>query len=221
MNTPGHIHDDAEDLSNLPGFLQEGKKGLVYQVPADYFEELPRRIMSEIRLLDLKPAEQPVPEHFFEELSEAIHHSIIIENLSISKEEPYQVPADYFDWLPSRIQDKIVTAPRVRFGLDWWKQWATVRILLPSALGVVVLLICIRFMAPAANTNESFALNEQDKKEVIENPEAFGLDESIVMEHVVNRSKILDKTSSSSDQNEAIDYLIENNVDLNSLPSDN
>ncbi|HXC04576.1 MAG TPA: hypothetical protein VNZ86_07470, partial [Bacteroidia bacterium] len=134
--------------------------------------------------------------------------------------EPYPVPTDYFEWLPARIQDKLKTHTRAQNRFIWLFQSLRLRYLIPAGVVCLVIALSLHFLLPAPTTAASLTLTDQDKKEVIENPEAFGLEESIVMEQVAAKGKFGEKAI-PPEQTEAIDYLLDNNVDINTLPADN
>ncbi|MFI5148743.1 MAG: hypothetical protein ACHQRM_03355 [Bacteroidia bacterium] len=221
MKTPEYIDYESEDLDPLPSFLQQGKKADPYQVPERYFDELPDRILSEIRLDALRPMEQAVPELYFESLAADVENGIVLDKLSVNREAPYTVPADYFEWLPARIQDKLTSAPKSLPVLGRIRNLFRIPYLITGAAACIVIILAIRILSPATDQATSLALNDQERKEVMENPEAFGLEESVVMEHVAVKTKLNDKTTPVSDQNEAIDYLMDNNIDINTLPVEN
>jgi hypothetical protein len=81
-----------------------------FTVPASYFEELSERIMSGVRLAELKtniPSDGfAVPENYFDTLTGNIQSRINIEN-AVGAEDGFGVPTGYFDDLANQISSRI------------------------------------------------------------------------------------------------------------------
>lgn len=81
-----------------------------FTVPQNYFNELSGRIVSGIRLDDLKQTAQQefsVPENYFDELSGNIMSRINIEH-TLNQQTGFTVPDNYFEQLNDQIQSRIV-----------------------------------------------------------------------------------------------------------------
>lgn len=82
-----------------------------FTVPAGYFDELNERIISGIKLDELK-SKIPfdgftVPENYFEELSSKIQSRITIETILDKDNTGFTVPENYFEGLNSQIQSRL------------------------------------------------------------------------------------------------------------------
>jgi hypothetical protein len=225
----GRILDKIEDMEVFEAapVLSALPKVNPFLVPDAYFDELGEAIQAEIRLAQLKAETAPEPAFYFEGLAQEVENRIILDKLSIQKEEPFAVPADYFEWLPSLIQDKILAAQsKQRFSLAWLQQLLVPRVLVPAALSFVILVFFgIRLLnsgsdVPAVQTAQ-VTLTAKDKQEVKENPDLYGIDESTVIEHAATEEKTDETKPTSTDKEAAIDYLIDNNVDVSALNTDN
>jgi len=167
-----------------------------------------------------------VPKGYFDALENEIASSIITDKLQISKTEPFRVPVDYFEWLPAVIQERISKQKNAAFTLE--RLWALLvpKFWIPGlAVMVAMVMICIRVMDPgqpaalSAYAAET-ALNESDKKEVIENLEFYGIEESEVQDHIAVSVKAAEIAEISADKKAVIDYLIENEADLNTISTE-
>jgi hypothetical protein len=204
MNKKQHTNDE-EDLNNPFSFLsgdsrKGGKSGEPFRVPSAYFEHLGDEVENAVRL----------------------------ERLQIEKSAPFTVPAAYFDWLPSTIQDRLKAVQAKQDPLAWLRQLLMPRYWVPAGLAMAVLVyISIRVLTPSSNgtvaTAAETALNETDVKEVLEDMELYGFDEGVVMDQASLADKS-DKTTESSDNSAdkkaTIEYLLENNADINSISTE-
>jgi hypothetical protein len=216
---PGRVMDQIEDLEAFEAapVLSSIVKPANPAVPEAYFDSLTASIQTEILLLQIEK-QAPESASYFEELPAEIESGILLDKLGISKEEPMLVEADYFDWLPSRIQDRIIENETRQTGFSWLRQWLLPRFLVPASAGfILILLIGIRIWGTGNTTAPEAAqlkLTEKDKKEVIENLDLLGFDPSLVNEHLASHSKINSAAiENPTDKSAAIDYLIENNTD--------
>jgi hypothetical protein len=223
----GQIMDEIEsqEILNAAPSLGSLKKEDPYTVPEGYFEALAGQIQSEINLSKTALKSPVLPDSFFEEQALQIESAIALEKLQLSKEEPYKVPAGYFEMLSGRIQDRTEGTREKRPVMGRIKQLVFDNYWIPASLAAVcVLLLGIRmFLAgpEIVSPAHDVALNEGDKKEVIDNLELYGFDDAIVLDHVSSKSKMIENTDASPDKKATIDYLIENNVDVNSISTDN
>ncbi len=203
MNPNNHIEDN-EDFKNPFSFLS-GEKASEQKKEGERFD---------------------VPEGYFDALENEIACSIITDKLQISKAEPYRVPVDYFEWLPTIIQERITEQKKAAFTFERLKALLVPKFWIPGlAVVVIMLTICIRVMDPgqaaalSAYAAET-ALNEGDKKEVIENLELYGIEESEIQDHIAVSAKAADIADISADKKAVIDYLIENEADLNTISTE-
>lgn len=91
--------------------LKQVNKNNPFTVPVGYFEEAGERILSLVKLEELKsgnPAQGfTVPENYFDTLNANIQSRINIEN-AVNNEQPgFIVPSNYFEQLTNNIQSRI------------------------------------------------------------------------------------------------------------------
>jgi hypothetical protein len=188
------------------------------EIPAGYFAGLPDTIGSGI-LLDSIRESTETPANYFEELPAEIENSMLLQQLNISKEAPFSTEPDYFDWLPSRIQDRIVESTRPHPAFAWFRQILQTKYMVPAGF-ILLLLLGVRiFFTPSisiAGTSSGAAkmsLSENEKSEVIDNFELLGFDESLVNENLSAGISSLSKPTQT--KNDTIEFLLENNSELN------
>lgn len=90
--------------------LKQVNKNNPFTVPVGYFEEAGQRILSLIKLEELK-TDNPsqgfsIPENYFNTLNANIQSKIITEN-AIETDPGFTVPANYFEQLTNNIQSRI------------------------------------------------------------------------------------------------------------------
>ncbi|MBD1383799.1 hypothetical protein IDJ75_00795 [Mucilaginibacter rigui] len=91
--------------------LKRFSKETPFTVPSGYFEEAGQRILSLIKLNELKSDDMAqgftVPENYFDELNANIQARINIEAIAGTEEKGFAVPAGYFEQLTGNIQSRI------------------------------------------------------------------------------------------------------------------
>ncbi|MCO5934056.1 hypothetical protein NAF17_00770 [Mucilaginibacter sp. RB4R14] len=91
--------------------LERFSKETPFTVPSGYFEEAGKRILSLIKLNELKSDDMAqgfaVPTNYFEELNTNIQSRINIEAIAGTEEKIFAVPTGYFDQLTQNIQSRI------------------------------------------------------------------------------------------------------------------
>lgn len=79
-----------------------------------------------------------------------------------SKEHPFKVPEQYFDALPGKIQEKVVTAPSARTWLSPRTQWVSV-----LAAAMILFFIGINFY-PESDLNHDDLLSSVSNEDIID-----------------------------------------------------
>ena len=91
--------------------LKRFSKGTPFTVPSGYFEEAGQRILSLIKINELKSDDMAqgftVPQNYFEELSANIQSKINIATVAGTGEKGFTVPGGYFEQLTGNIQSRI------------------------------------------------------------------------------------------------------------------
>ena len=208
----------------LPGRIAAliGREDLLsFGIPENYFEELPGIIRSRIFVEGLnKKSAFEVPADYFEELPGKIQSRIKVD--SIGNDNAFQVPSGYFDELPAKILSKVNAStdePKVISLFS--RNYGYV-----AAAASVALIISLAFFFKKDQLNvvisdaNAFALyrapvTKEDIKEYLRN----NLDESSLMELASageTNAKPEVKTE-GMEKKEVIDYLLDNNVDVNEI----
>jgi len=93
-----------------------------FTVPVGYFEELDERIMSAIKLNELKntiPLDCfTVPENYFEQLSGDIQSRIAVEAILDQDNTGFTVPENYFEELSSNIKSRLLVEQAINSAED-------------------------------------------------------------------------------------------------------
>ncbi|MFA6084938.1 hypothetical protein [Mucilaginibacter sp.] len=91
--------------------LKQVNKNNPFTVPVGYFEEAGQRILSLVKLEELKTANPAqgftVPENYFDTLNANIQSRINIESAVDKEQAGFTVPANYFEQLTNNIQSRI------------------------------------------------------------------------------------------------------------------
>jgi hypothetical protein len=105
-----HDMDNKEWLDEYPA-LKKVSESNPFTVPAGYFEELDERIISNVKLDELKttiPADGfTLPENYFEQLSNNIKSRIAVEAVLNTDDSGFTIPENYFEQLSNNIQSRI------------------------------------------------------------------------------------------------------------------
>ena len=209
------IHDipnDFEDLKKYAPTLFSMERKNIFEVPLNYFDELPTLIQSKVFLSGLKqPQALEVPQGYFNELPAMIQSLATIE--AHSKENPFAVPSDYFDYLPARIQDRIIESKRNRLA-EWLSALFAPRYLVPATLSITLIIVGFFYLNNQHTTiQQPVQLSQLEKKEVFENTAGYNIDESSIGDELLSENSAPEKaTSLDADKNDIADYLIENST---------
>ena len=97
----------ADEEMSLERFSKENP----FTVPSGYFEDAGQRILSLVKLNELKSDDMAqgftVPQNYFDELNANIQSRINIESLAHTEEKGFTVPEGYFEQLTNNIQSRV------------------------------------------------------------------------------------------------------------------
>lgn len=133
---------------------------------------------------------------------------------SINKQNPFSVPPNYFDELPSIVSDHIRSKEKQIFLLK--PAFAL------SSLAVFSLMLLLAFFlfkkeVPASPENE---LSEVDIEYIISNPELYNINETVITEQLLASSTTLEPVSQTAVEtisNEEIESFLEENTNDNTI----
>jgi hypothetical protein len=126
----------------------------------------------------------------------------------IKKKNHFSVPENYFEVLPKMISGKNLNNNYLNIFFDK----LSYKVLMPFTAVVILFFIAFNFNT----TNISTELTSDQLSELIIEDDYFEMDDYLVYEAY---AEILEeeKKRTASDEDEYINYLIENNIDINSI----
>ncbi|MEJ6736502.1 MAG: hypothetical protein QNK84_05655 [Flavobacteriales bacterium] len=131
----------------------------------------------------------------------------------ITKENHFSVPENYFEVLPEVINNKILDNNKLRFNIDKLS-W---RLLMPFTAVIIIFIAIINLNT----TTENDTLSYDQLSEYIIAEEDIDFDEYLVYEAY---AELLEtegnedlKSNEDSEEQAYINYLIENDIDINSI----
>jgi hypothetical protein len=192
-------------------------------VPEGYFEELPDLIQLKI-FLDGLNKENPftTPEHYFDGLAGKITARAKLEDLP--KADTFDVPEGYFDALPGRLEERIAASRKPQTGIIalFRNNFSYVAAAASVALVTGLAIFFNRGGdAGVTGTGNTLAIHHNSviTKEDIRQYLCDNLDETAVMEiasaHLATGA--VEVKTDNLDQKQVVDYLLDNNVDVNEL----
>ena len=122
------------------------------------------------------------------------------------KENNFKVPNDYFEDLPLRVTEKIHSKKQVSFNLNK----LLFRYLIPSASLIILLIFILNWN----NTTKTEISDEQLSEFLIEDADEYFEDELIYESYVENIS--IENNEEETEEN-YIDYLVENDIEINTI----
>lgn len=139
---------------------------------------------------------------------------------SIKKENPFQVPKDYFDSLPTIVQEQCVQKKKSRpFGI--W-QWLSENILSPQisfALSILIITLSIisinKYFVSPNSVNSKVTVTVE---EVVNSTYLNDLDEDILIETLANQK--VHNTKKNNKNKEVEDYLIDHDIDVSTIANE-
>lgn len=133
---------------------------------------------------------------------------------SINKQNPFSVPSNYFDELPSLVTDYIRSKEKQIFILN--PAFAF------SSLAVLSLMLLLAFFlfkkeVPSSAENE---LSEMDIEQILSNPELYNINETVITEQLLASSIALEPVSEGAVEtisDEEIKSYLEENTNDNTI----
>ena len=133
--------------------------------------------------------------------------------LSIDKYNPFEVPKDYFEELPTIIQERVVESKESSSLLDWlfW--------LLKPRLAVSMIAILIISVVGIYYMNNNSIQNTEATEELSLEDNLYYINENEILEHLTADASI-GFESASEDENSIENYLLDNNIDESNLSNE-
>ncbi|MBI2967147.1 MAG: hypothetical protein HYY40_04965 [Bacteroidetes bacterium] len=228
------INEELAGLKKSAPVLSSLSRENCFLVPIGYWAALGGRIIKRCKtnlpesevteLLSGIPKVNPfsVPENYFDSLRKNITEQCITGpetaglSLQISgdkNENPFAVPDGYFDGLAERILEKTRyhTPGRVRL-LYPVTMRRTAYAIAAALAGILVIIGITLFVYKIYKPLPKEQITHVTPADLIESPVMYEIDEDLIIENIDDGN-----TESSGDEKDAEEYLINNNVDLNTL----
>ncbi len=194
-----------EELTKIAPTLAKIERKEVFVVPELYFEALPEAMKQ----LTLQGKEQvfAVPENYFEHLPLHMQQLVLAEK----KENTFEVPENYFELLPHIIQAKAHEKRRIA-GFDWQFQ-PKVKLSLAMVTACTLAFVAYTFLFQSNSVNTQTAVLTEVQPELsFDEQVMMNVDESTLIEALEPATE-----AAPEEENEISNYLLENNVDINSI----
>lgn len=190
MNEDNNIQDHKNLNGNAGNFNNAGNSN-PFKPGEDYFENFQNKIMFRVEEFEELKIEAPV-------LS------------NIPKYNPFEVPADYFDELPTAIQEKCT----IRNLKLTWKEWLAMifrpNFAIPVLSVFLIAFSAIYYLQKNQMEIEPFVAEEINIEEQLQN-----IDESTIIDALA--AQVNNETSIDTDQDKIMNYLLENDIDETNL----
>ena len=133
--------------------------------------------------------------------------------LSIDKYSPFEVPKDYFEELPTIIQERVIESSKKSSGLEWLFLLFRPRFAVPM---IVILFVSI---AGIYYINNNSIKNVELVEELSLEDNLYYINENEILEYLTADASI-ENESGSEDDNSIENYLLDNNIDESNLSNE-
>ena len=176
-------------LSGMKNEMQDDKTQNPFHTPEGYFDSLNAEVMKKL--------------------------ASIPDTESVSEDLPFKVPAGYFDTLPTIIQQRIIDMNAREFSLSRWVASAFSR-LTPGysiAFASIILVVALSTFFLTRTIEVDYSAQRIQESEKMDAAYLQQLDEYVLAEVYIEESSAVAETQDDGIEN----YLIDNDIDLNSL----
>jgi hypothetical protein len=184
MNKDHNIPDEEENLKGLPGNRNP------FKADQDYFKSFSSRLQNKIDGLDEIQEMAPL-------LS------------AIPKYSPFEIPAGYFDELPTLIQERVLGSKKGA-SFEWLISFFKPRFAFPALATILLLVAGITYMNKTTKLPDTELAEELSLEERL-----YEIDESTLIESLTAENII--ENTATRDENSIENYLIDNNIDETTL----
>lgn len=193
MNTKNNISNfEDDDLTGMVQRLSGSGKKSPFKADNDYFDSFTSKLENRIAVLEEIKSEAPV-----------------LSNIPILN--PFETPTNYFDELPTKIQDIVLNNGSKTSIWEWLTLLIKPNFAIPVLTTLLIAFAGINYLekqAKVTDTKTEYQLSEEEQLDFI--------DESNIIEEIVSNSNI--ENDILIEQNTGIEnYLIDNHIDETNL----
>jgi hypothetical protein len=191
MNSNTNIHEDSKDQT--PNLNRSGSNN-PFGPGNDYFENFQNKIMDRV-----------------EEFEELKMEAPFLSN--IPKYNPFDVPAGYFDDLPTLIQQKCTNSSS-QFS---WREWFAM-IFRPNFAIPVLSVILIAFAGIYYMEHDKKQTVQPFAEEINVDEQLQNIDESTIIDALT--AQVSTESTNENENEKIMNYLLDNNVDETNFNSE-
>lgn len=192
MNNNHHIPNEDNNLNDMAPKLSKLGAKHPFNPSDDYFNSFASKLLSRIE-------------------DEEDIRSIAPTLLSIDKYSPFEVPADYFEELPTIIQEKVIVNNTPSFRFEWLRLLFRPNFAVPLIAIVFLTIVGINYMNQKAEVMNTDTLEELSLEDQL-----YYINETDIIEQLTADAS-LDVETYSEEENSIEDYLIDNNIEESKL----
>lgn len=130
--------------------------------------------------------------------------------LSIDKYNPFEVPTDYFEELPSIVQERVIASKNKPSYFEWLFLFLKPRFVLPMLAIVFVSIVGIKYL------NNKVEVKTETSEDLSLEDHLYYIDETDIIDQLTADASV-ETESTSDDDNSIENYLIDNNIDESNL----
>ena len=211
MNDDHNISNEDNDLNGMAPKLSKLKSDSLRHTERDQRSVIPSGVEG-------RSADDSYFDSFTSKLQNRIEDEEEIKALaptllSIDKYSPFEVPKDYFEELPTIIQERVIESSKKSSGLEWLFLLFRPRFAVPM---IVILFVSI---AGIYYINNNSIKNVELVEELSLEDNLYYINETDILEHLTADASI-ENESVSEDDNSIENYLLDNNIDESNLSNE-
>jgi hypothetical protein len=131
--------------------------------------------------------------------------------LNIPKHNPFDVPSDYFDELPSIVQEKILETKSRPLRFEWLTLLIKPRFVFPMVVTIFIAVLGINFMNKNAEVKNTIEIEELSLEDHL-----YYIDETEIIDQLT-ADAVIENEDLQTDNNSIENYLLDNNIDETNL----
>ncbi|MBN8702894.1 MAG: hypothetical protein J0M08_07505 [Bacteroidetes bacterium] len=218
MELNKNIPEDFDNLERYAPTLFSIPKTNAFLTPENYFSQLTEITIAQTSIPQLDKTELQVPDGYFQKLPDFLTTSIKLEELK--NEKTFEVPAYYFDELPTRIQ-QLIGAQTSSFSLwNWLQQLLSPKIFAPATFVIVLLLGFYSATNLTKNETNNNTLLSADKTSIENYTDNSEIEEALLIEESDIDAISTAFADANANTDEITEYLAESTIDINTIANE-